>query len=243
MTSFRLTSERLGDIPFLAIAPDNPPETLPTVLVLHGLGSHKERILPTLYAFASHGFRAVAPDARLHGGRDGAEGRDAQLHADYLTTMYEMIVGTAQDVSALLDHLGADRVAVHGISLGGYITFAALVGEPRLAVASVAMGSPDWLGPLRALGISLDLPLLAPIVAQNPLDRAAATYPLRPLLMLHGETDDIVSPTGVRLLHERLSPLYRDVPERLQLITYPELGHQYTEEMARQSVDWTRRFL
>lgn len=243
MTSFRLTSERLSDIPFLTLAPEDAPASPPTVLVLHGLGSFKEKILPTLYAFASQGFRAVAPDSRMHGGRPGADGRDARLNADYLATMYEMIVGTAQDISALLDYLGVERAAVHGISLGGYITFAALVGETRLAVASVAMGSPDWLGPLRALGVSLDLPLLAPIVAANPLDRAEATYPPRPLLMLHGETDEVVSPAGVRLLSERLAPLYRDAPERLQLITYPGLGHQYTEDMARRSVAWTQRFL
>lgn len=233
----------MGDVPYLALAPDDLPDTPPTVLVLHGLGSYKEKILPTLYAFACQGFRAVAPDARLHGGRPGAGARDARLNADYLATMYEMIVGTAQDVSALLDHLNLNRAAIHGISLGGYITFSALVGEPRLAVASVAMGSPDWLGPLRALGVDLSLPLLAPIAAQNPLDRAAATYPPRPLLMLHGEADVVVSPEGVRLLSERLHPVYRDAPERLQLVLYPDLGHQYTEEMARRSIAWTQRFL
>lgn len=243
MTSFRLTTDCVGDIPFLTLAPEDASLTLPTVLVLHGLGSSKEKALPTLYAFAEQGFRAVAPDARLHGGRPGADAREARMNADYLATMYEMIVGTAQDVSALLDSLGTERSAIHGISLGGYITFAALIGEPRLAVASVAMGSPDWLEPLRALGIPLDLPLLTPIVAANPLDRAPAAYPPRPLLMLHGEIDDVVSPAGVRLLNERLTPLYRDAPERLQLIIYPNLGHRYTEDMAQRSVAWTRRFL
>ncbi|MDQ2687623.1 MAG: alpha/beta fold hydrolase [Armatimonadota bacterium] len=243
MTRFQLTADCVGDIPLLTLAPKDASPALPTVLVLHGLGGSKEKVLPTLYAFAAQGFRAVAPDARLHGGRPGADEREARLNANYLATMYEMIVGTAQDVSALLDHLGVARAAVHGISLGGYITFAALVGETRLAVASVAMGSPDWLGPLRALGISLDLPLLAPIVAENPLDHAPAAYPLRPLLMLHGETDDVVSPAGVRLLNERLTPLYCDAPERLQLILYPDLGHRYTEDMAQRSVAWTQRFL
>ena len=64
-----------------------------------------------------------------------------------------MIEGTARDVSRLLDHLGASRAAIHGISLGGYITFAALVAEPRLYSASVAMGSPDWTSALRRFGL------------------------------------------------------------------------------------------
>lgn len=240
--AYLLTTHRAGDVPYLMLTPHGDDRDCPTVLVLHGLGSRKERVLPTLYAFARAGFRAVAPDARLHGERAAAPEREARLGQAYLPTMHEMIAGSARDLPALLDHLGIDRAAIHGISLGGYITFAALIDEPRLTVASVAMGSPDWLGPLRALGVSLDDPFLAPIVQNNPLDRAADAYPLRPLLLLHGEQDETVSIEGVRLLAERLRPAYRDDPDRLELVTYPNLGHQYTEDMIQQSVAWTKRF-
>ncbi len=242
--SFQLSAEQTpAHIPILRLKPNDSGADAPTVLVLHGLGRAKEHMLPTMYAFAQAGYQAVAFDARLHGERPSAEDRDMRLQAAYVPTLYEMIAGTAQDIPLVLDALGVPQAAIHGVSLGGYIAFAALVHEPRLAVASVAMGSPDWLEGMRALGMGPGHPIYDQTALGNPLARAAATYPPRPLLMLHGDQDDVVSVQGVRSLHENLLPAYQDAPETLELTIYPGLGHRYTDEMVEQSVAWTQRFL
>ena len=175
------------------------PPGAPLALVLHGLGRHKESALASLYALARHGLRALAFDARLHGERLGADGREERLQMDYVLTMAEIIEGTAQDMSDLLDELSITQAAVHGISLGGYVAYAALLTDPRLSVAAVAMGSPDWLEPLLEMGLTPGHPLYDAIAARSPLERAAATYPPRPLLMLHGDRTT-VSIAGVRAL-------------------------------------------
>jgi pimeloyl-ACP methyl ester carboxylesterase len=243
MTQYTLIAERSDDIPFLLLTPADARPSAPLVLVLHGLGGSKENVLPTAYAFAQQGFRVAALDARLHGDRPGADAREERMAASYIATLYEIITGTARDVSALLDHLGADRAAVHGISLGGYIIFSALLTEPRLAVAAVAMGSPDWLGPIRAMGIDLTHPALAPVLQAHPLDQAESAYPPRPLLMMHGTEDEVVPVSGVEMLYERLLPAYAQTPERLELILVPGLGHVYTPEMRDRSIVWTQRYL
>ncbi len=243
--TYSLTSDAAagGALPFLTLAHSGLADDAPVVLVLHGLGRGKEHMLPSLYAFAREGFRAVALDARLHGERPDAPGREQRLQDEHIPTLYEMIAGTASDVTLLLDHLGVARAAVHGVSLGGYITFAALLAEPRLTVATVAMGSPDWLGGLRGLGFGPGHAAYDAVARLNPLDLAAQSYPPRPLLMLHGADDDVVSVEGVVALFDRLRPLYRDTPERLKLVVTPALGHRYTDEMASESVAWTKRFL
>ena len=243
MVHYRFTADQVGDIPYLLLADETLPDSAPLVLVLHGLGGSKEKVLPTMYAFAQSGFRVAALDARQHGEYPDASHREARLAESYVTTLYEIISGTARDVSALLDHLRADRAAIHGISLGGYVTFSALLSEDRLAVASVAMGSPDWLGPLRAMGLNLQQPAFAPILRAHPLDRAESSYPPRPVLMLHGLQDDVVPVDGVKALYTRLGPAYADQPERLGLILYPDLGHLYTPDMLERSIQWTKRFL
>ncbi len=242
--TYALTHERhTGDVPCLIAARDGLPPDAPLVFVLHGLGSHKEKMLAVLYEFARLGCRAVAPDARLHGERTDTAERETRLQTDYLGTMAAMIEETARDLSRLLDHFAPSRAAVHGISLGGYITFAALLADPRLSVAAVAMGSPDWLGPLRRWGLGPGHPAFDRVAALNPLDFAPQVVPPRPLLMLHGATDEVVAVDGVVALEQRLRPLYAAHPERLRLHVYSDLGHHYTDDMMEQSVAWIARFL
>lgn len=240
---FTLSHERLAeDLPTLAVSREDLPPDAPLVIVLHGLGGDKERMLPALYEFAKGGCRAVAVDVRLHGERSGAGAREARLGADYFGTTADMIEGTARDVSRLLDHFGAVRAAIHGISLGGYITFAALLTEPRLHAASVAMGSPDWVGPLRRFGLGPGHPAYDRALRLNPLELLPQTLPPRPLLMLHGAADEVVSPDGVIALEQRLRPLYAAHPERLVLELYPGHGHSYSDDMLRRSVEWVGEF-
>jgi predicted esterase len=232
-----------GDLPGLVVTRQELGADAPLLIALHGLGSRKEKMLPALYEFARIGCRTVALDLRLHGERPDAEAREARLGTDYFGTTADMIEGTAQDVSRLLDHFGAARAGVHGISLGGYITFAALAFEPRLYAASVAMGSPDWIGPLRRFGLGPGHPAYDRAAQMNPLDYLPQTLPPRPLLMLHGAVDEVVSPDGVVALEQRLRPLYATHPHRLALELYPGLGHSYTDDMLRRSVAWMQKFL
>ncbi len=240
---FILSHERLAEeLSTLTISREDLPPEAPLVIVLHGLGGSKERMLPALYEFARAGNRAVALDVRLHGERSDAGAREARLGADYFGTSADMIEGTARDISRLLDHLGTARAAIHGVSLGGYITFAALLAEPRLETASVAMGSPDWIGPLRRFGLGPGHPAYERAVGLNPLELLPKTLPPRPLLMLHGAADEIVPPDGVIALEQSLRPLYAAYPERLALQIYPGHGHSYSDDMLRRSVEWAGQF-
>ena len=232
-----------GDLPVMVVSQEGLPADAPLVVMLHGLGGHKERMLPGLYEFARAGCRAVALDLRLHGERAGAAMREARLGADYFGTTADMVEGTAQDITRLLDHFSAAKAAIHGISLGGYITFAALTFEPRLWAASVAMGSPDWVGPLRRFGAGPGHPAYDRAVRLNPLDLLPSVLPPRPLLMLHGALDEVVPVDGVVALEQKLRPLYGDHPERLALEIYPGHGHSYSDDMLKRSVAWVAKFL
>ena len=154
-----------------------------------------------------------------------------------------MVEGTARDVSRLLDALGAPKAAVHGISLGGYIAFAALAADPRFEVGSVAIGSPDWAGPMRAFGLGPGHPLYDLASAASPLQTLPVVLPPRPLLMQHGTLDETVSVDGVIALEKSLRPLYASAPERLHLELYPGLGHVYPDSMEERAVEWIARFM
>ena len=240
--NYSLSAETLaGNVPALLVAPIEAVGA-PLVIVLHPLGSRKEKMLPGLLAFARAGFRAVALDAEWHGERPGTSDRDSRLQSDFFGASATMIEGTARDVSRVLDALGAERAAIHGISLGGYTVFTTLLTEPRLFAASVAIGSPDWAGPLKAYGLTPGNPLYDRAAATSPLNLLPLTLPPRPLLMQHGTLDETVPVDGVITLEARLRPLYIQVPERLHLELYPGLGHSYPDEMERRAVEWITQF-
>jgi 3-oxoadipate enol-lactonase len=82
----------------------------PAVLLLHAFplsGAMWGRQVAALSAQ----YRVVVPDLRGFGGSDAPPGP---------LTMDQQ----ADDIAALLDHLGIERAAIVGLSMGGYITFA-----------------------------------------------------------------------------------------------------------------------
>ena len=85
--TYTLTHTTLGDLPCLFLGREGLRKSAPSIIVLHGLGSYKERLLSTLYHFAQLGCQAIAFDLRQHGAWLGAERRDSLLQVNYLPTI------------------------------------------------------------------------------------------------------------------------------------------------------------
>lgn len=88
------------------------------VLLVHGLGSSTRDWEYQIPALAAH-YRVVAIDIRGHGRSDKPRERYS-------------IAGFAEDVAALIEHLGLGRVHLVGISMGGMIGFQLGVERPEL---------------------------------------------------------------------------------------------------------------
>ena len=79
----------------------------PLLVFLHGIGSNKLNWHPQLPAFAPH-FRAVALDARGYGASD-----DYQSDLEFSDF--------ARDLARVLDHFGAEKAHLCGLSMGGRV--------------------------------------------------------------------------------------------------------------------------
>ena len=80
----------------------------PLVIFLHGIGGNRTNWRDQLPVFASAGFQALAWDARGYGLSDDYEG--PLDFADF-----------SHDLARLLDHLGAERAHLVGLSMGGRV--------------------------------------------------------------------------------------------------------------------------
>lgn len=149
-------SEALESVPFLACKPAGAQGRLPAVIVLHGTGGHKQRMLGVLKEFAKRGMLALAIDARYHGDRvTGAahgsrEYQEAilrawraqpgqrQEHPWYYDTVYDLW----RTVDYLISRPDVDpkRIGMVGFSMGGIQTWLAAATDERIRVAVPAIG-------------------------------------------------------------------------------------------------------
>jgi pimeloyl-ACP methyl ester carboxylesterase len=91
----------------------------PVLVLLHAFPLHAGMWLPQVEHLSATN-RVVAPDLLGFGGSDAPESM-------YRYTM----LGSADLVAGLLDHLGLDRVVLGGLSMGGYVAFAFLRQYPE----------------------------------------------------------------------------------------------------------------
>jgi 3-oxoadipate enol-lactonase len=150
----------------------------PLVVLLHGIGGHRQHWDDQLPAFGEH-FTAAAWDARGYGDSDDYDGPLA--FADF-----------SADLARVLDGFGAERAHLVGLSLGGRIARDFALRHPRrvatLVLANTTAGF-DTLTPeqveafIRSRRVPLEsgrtLRELAPELAQNLMSPAAVpgAYP------------------------------------------------------------------
>ena len=242
----------VGEVPILVTRPiDDAPA--PLVLLSHGFTGCKEHWLEQMDELAAKGFVAAAMDNRLHGERAGA-GFDSLLLGGKLDLpgLRRVMQATAADMSMLIDHFSRDeavdagRVAAVGVSMGGFVSFAALVNDARIKVAMPIIASPYWGDIPGDSDVDLDSEAeadLADFSTRNEPAGRKEAIPPRALLMQIGGEDSHYNGARVESFYEELRPLYGDESERLGLIVHPGVAHEFTAEMWASSLAWLEKYL
>ncbi len=159
------------------------------VVILHGAGSCKENHHDFARAALATGFGAIAFDQRGHGESPGP--MDGRVLEDVATMAALLRLRMA-------DRFGpgglAERVALRGSSLGGYLAIlAAPVARARAVVAVCPAGADGLLRALSsgAFSFEADRVVLEEFLLSHDL-AAAVSEQDAPLLLLHAEGDEQV---------------------------------------------------
>lgn len=236
-------------IPALIVRPSGaaPQARMPAVLIQHGYGAEKSDLLPLASILTAHGFVTLLPDAWGHGERFPVNGPNwmTQVTSDYFM---EVVRNTVDDLRVSFDYLrdqpdvNGDATLTGGFSMGAIAALVYGTEDERVAGVIAASGSPlSDLLPVRLFGSP------PPSEATEDWARAhdAATHIERlapkPLLIQHGEDDDMVPVSGALRLYEAAKPLYAEHPDHLKLILYPHT-HLVTEQEMHDAVDWVATF-
>lgn len=172
-------------IPAIALVP-HAHEPVPAALLLHGLGSRKERMSDTIgEALVRRGVAALAVDLPLHGGRTGSLD-DVRNSARMIGVWADAVAESriALQYLATNDAIDARRLSIIGYSLGSFLANIVAAESPdvRALVLAASGDLPEGL-PFESLVRAVVDPLRA-------VRRAAG----RPLLIINGRFDRTVKP-------------------------------------------------
>lgn len=177
------------------------------VLLYHGLRMGSDSLEREGKWLASAGFTAILPDAPHHGARhsDVVGHMPDALTLDGHRVLMRILREARDEIPRLVDYAfsqGHEKVAVAGVSMGGFIALAAGAFEPRLAAIVSILGTPNWTP--RDGHVPDDL---QEAVAESPHLRPERFLP-RPLLCLNASRDDSVRPGPMREFVAQLRPQY-----------------------------------
>lgn len=208
------------------------------ILFYHGLGASKETNFKELESLADAGFLAVGLDVCCHGER---RSKDFDSQFDEHSPNFELelisaIKNTADEVPKIIDELianykiSSERIGISGISMGGYIAYKAVTIDRRIKTAVPILGSPQW-NVMRHE---------SPCFFLNNFFPAA-------LLAQNAGKDHTVPPFNSKKLYNDLLPYYKQAPERLGYVEYPESGHFMLEyewnELWSNTINWFLKFM
>lgn len=245
MTAAESTTLSIAGAPAQLSSHDSPEQAARrgTVLFYHGFGGTKERPASYLAALARAGLLAVSIDAVGHGERRYPD-FDTKFADERWDTCFDatesdflqVIDETAAEVPSIIDELlhrgwaSEGRIAVAGRSLGGNVSYAAVLNDDRISAAVSVVGCPQWTLPSE----------------HSPHHQPDRFYPAA--VMSQSAEHDEHSPAGqIREFHASLAPYYAADPERAEYVEYPGVGHFLTPELDDDScqrlVAWCLRWL
>ncbi|CNI04141.1 esterase [Yersinia aldovae] len=246
-----MSLENINGIEVIHAAPAGQrQQPLPTIFFYHGYTSSKEVYSYFAYAFAQAGFRTIAPDADRHGARFDGNETERRSH------FWEILKSNIDELPALKQHyqqaglIDGERIGVAGASMGGMTTLGALARYSWVRAAADFMGS----GYFTSLAHSLFPPLeagvsisatefarrLAPL-ADYDLTHQLGAVAGRPLLVWHGEADDVVPAVESARLVAALRASGRD--NDLTYITEAGIGHKITPSALKAGVTFFTKHL
>ncbi|WP_435928036.1 esterase [Dryocola sp. BD613] len=201
-------TEQLAGIEVLHAVPAGEKQTaLPTVLFYHGFTSSKLVYSYFAVALAQAGMRVVMPDAQGHGARfNGDEDARLQQFWPILKTSVDEFPQLRQAL-AERNLIAEGRLAVGGASMGGMTALGIMARHPEVSCVACLMGSGYFttlartLFPPQAQRLDEVLAMLAEYDVSHQLGRLGD----RPLMLWHGEEDDVVPAVETWRLQQALT--------------------------------------
>lgn len=211
---------------------------LPCIVFYHGFTSSKQVYSYFAVTLALAGFRVIMPDALDHGSRFGGDA------AARIQRFWPILLNSCHEFAALKEAivsqgwLEEDRLAVAGASMGGMTALGIMTHHPEVKCVASLMGSGYLTSLSRSLFPSPETPAeLAEWDVEHQLEKLAT----RPLLLWHGEDDDVVPAAESFRLQQALQQ--QGLGGQLTFQWQAGVRHRITPEALDATVAFFKQFL
>jgi Hydrolases of the alpha/beta superfamily len=211
---------------------------LPCVVFYHGFTSSKVVYSYFAVALAQAGFRVIMPDAPDHGSRFKGDA------AQRLQRLWPILLSSLHEFPALETAIADEgwlqegKLAVAGASMGGMTALGIMARYPQVSCVASLMGSGYFTTLSEQLFPSPEFPKELNEWDVGHQLRALAN---RPLLLWHGEEDDVVPAVETFRLQQALSQ--QGLDSHLTCRWQAGVRHRITPEAVDAAVDFFRQHL
>ncbi len=244
--------DRIADIPVLHVAAHDAFESeLPLIMFIHGFTSAKEHNLHFAYLLAEKGFRVVLPEALHHGERN----EKGLSNEERWPFFWSIVLNEIEEIGAIKNRLEEQglidsRIGLAGTSMGGITTFGALTQYDWINAAVTLMGSPyyrrfaeDQIRNMENSGESLplsqsELQETLDLLDRFDLGQSIGALQERPLLLWHGQQDNVVPYAHSKQFYRDAMEHYREPDKKLKFISDPHVAHKVSRTALLNTVDW-----
>ncbi|MEM5409598.1 esterase [Klebsiella quasipneumoniae] len=212
---------------------------LPCIVFYHGFTSSKLVYSYFAVALAQAGFRVIMPDAPEHGARyHGDETGRMQRFWPILQQNFSEFPALREAIIAE-GWLEGERLAVAGASMGGMTAQGIMTHHPELNSVACLMGS----GYFRSLSQTLfpSPGFDGDSLSEWDVSHQLASLARRPLLLWHGDADDVVPPEETFRLEQALRQ--SDLAARLTCVWQKGVRHRITPEALATTVAFFQQHL
>jgi len=237
-------------VPGLFMLPPNAAGKLPCIILQHGLGGSKDSMKGLAEAMLDAGYACFAIDAKYHGERKGQLPILALL--DYPCEVRDSFAQTVVDLRRAVDYLqtrediDGSRIGYAGVSMGAMLGAMAAGVDTRIQCPVLIVGGANWDLILKDTTLTLATngklknadsrrevtDILAPM---DPVLYVGLISP-RPVLMINGEKDTVVSPAANKALQAAAK-------EPKKVVWYPGSHSAPPDLVKKEMKEWFDRYL
>lgn len=234
----------IKDIPAILFRPKDVEGHLKTIIFYHGWTSSKESQRLRGLIYATVGYQVLIPDAIYHGERGAIDYNTAD--GSYF---WETVLNSLDESNILIEELiekynaDSENISVIGHSMGGFTAAGIYTHNSSIKSVVVFNGACAWGHANEIfktkLGIQMTDRLRQLENRINKLDPLNNLELLkdRPIFMLHGNKDGVVSIESQRYFLRKAKPVYSN-ESLVKLIEYHNVNHHITTGMMEDSIAW-----